>query len=122
MPARKAPSLLTNVPAVRTPLGETLTLPPQLALCRCGASSMKPFCDGTHARLSGFTDDKDPNRVPDRRDAYLGQQVPIFDNRGICPHPRPGPHPGAPRFPPAPEPFPAPTPAPIAQPAPPAPP
>src|SRR5260370_28959783 len=88
MPARKAPYLVTNVPAVRTPLGETLTLPPQLALCRCGASSMKPFCDGTHAGLSGFTDDKDPNRVPDRRDTYLGQQVTIFHNRGICQHSR----------------------------------
>src|SRR5204862_6356129 len=35
---------------------------------------------------SGFTDDKDPNRVPDQRDTYLGQQVTIFDNRGICQH------------------------------------
>jgi CDGSH-type Zn-finger protein len=46
---------------------------------------MKPFCDGTHAS-SGFTDDKDPNRVPDQRDTYPGQQVTIFDNRGICQH------------------------------------
>ena len=67
------------------PLGEPLTLPPQLALCRCGASAMKPFCDGTHA-TSGFTDDKDPKRVPDQRDTYPGEQVTIFDNRGICQH------------------------------------
>jgi len=85
MTARNGPYLVTNVPTVRTPLGETLTLPPQLALCRCGASAMKPFCDGTHA-TSGFTDDKDPNRVPDQRDTYPGQQVTIFDNRGICQH------------------------------------
>jgi CDGSH iron-sulfur domain-containing protein 3 len=26
---------------------------PNLALCRCGASRNKPFCDGTH-RTSGF--------------------------------------------------------------------
>ncbi|TFC46173.1 CDGSH iron-sulfur domain-containing protein [Cryobacterium sp. TMT1-21] len=25
-----------------------------LALCRCGASAIKPFCDGTH-KLVGFT-------------------------------------------------------------------
>jgi CDGSH-type Zn-finger protein len=83
--AKNGPYLVTNVPAVRNPLGETLTLPPQLALCRCGASATKPFCDGTHA-TNGFTDAKDPNRVPDQRDTYPGQQVTIFDNRGICQH------------------------------------
>jgi CDGSH-type Zn-finger protein/truncated hemoglobin YjbI len=83
--ARNGPYLVTNIAAVRTPLGEKLTLPPQLALCRCGVSAMKPFCDGTHA-TSGFTDDKDPKRVPDQRDTYPGEQVTIFDNRGICQH------------------------------------
>ena len=85
MTARNGPYLVTNVPAVRTPLGENRTLPPQLALCRCGGSVDKPFCDGTHA-ANGFTDDKDPNRVSDQRDTYPGQQVTIFDNRGICQH------------------------------------
>jgi len=83
--AKNGPYLVTNVAAVRTPLGERLTLPPQLALCRCGASASKPFCDGTHA-TSGFTDDKDPKRVPDQRDTYPGEQVTILDNRGICQH------------------------------------
>ena len=85
MTAKNGPYLVTNVPAVSTPLGENLTLPPQLALCRCGGSATKPFCDGTHA-VNGFTDAKDPNRVPDQRDTYPGQQVTIFDNRGICQH------------------------------------
>ena len=85
MTAKNGPYLVTNVPAVRTPLGENLTLPPQLALCRCGGSATKPFCDGTHAN-NGFTDAKDPNRVPDQRDTYPGQQVTVFDNRGICQH------------------------------------
>jgi CDGSH-type Zn-finger protein/truncated hemoglobin YjbI len=85
MTAKNGPYLVTNVAAIRTPLGEKLTLPPQLALCRCGASALKPYCDGAHA-ASGFTDDKDPKRVPDQRDTYPGEQVTIFDNRGICQH------------------------------------
>ncbi len=85
MTAKNGPYLVTNVTVLRTPLGGELPAPPQLALCRCGASALKPFCDGTHA-TSGFTDGKDPNRVPDQRDTYPGQQVTIFDNRGICQH------------------------------------
>ena len=83
--AKNGPYLVSNAATVRNHLGETLPLPPQLALCRCGASASKPFCDGTHA-TSGFTDDKDPKRVPDQRDTYPGEQVTIFDNRGICQH------------------------------------
>ncbi len=83
--ASNGPYLVTNAAVIRDHLGERLRLPPQLALCRCGASAMKPFCDGSHA-TSGFTDAKDPNRVPDQRDTYPGQQVTIFDNRGICQH------------------------------------
>ena len=79
------PYLVTNVPTMVNYLGEASRPAPQLALCRCGASSIKPLCDGSDARI-GFTDEKDPNRVPDRRDTYQGQQLTIFDNRGICQH------------------------------------
>lgn len=33
--------------------GETIETAEQIALCRCGASHNKPFCDGSH-NLSGF--------------------------------------------------------------------
>ncbi len=84
-PCANGPYLVTNAPQLTDYLGAARRPAPQLALCRCGASAIKPLCDGSHARI-GFTDAKDPKRVPDRRDTYAGQQLTIFDNRGICQH------------------------------------
>jgi CDGSH-type Zn-finger protein/truncated hemoglobin YjbI len=84
-PAPNGPYLATNVGRLRDWLGRELPARPQLALCRCGASQIKPYCDGSHARI-GFSDQKSPDRVPDRRDTYVGLQVTIYDNRGICQH------------------------------------
>jgi CDGSH-type Zn-finger protein/truncated hemoglobin YjbI len=83
--ARNGPYLVTNVPRLTDHLGAPQRPAPQLALCRCGQSAIKPWCDGSHAR-TGFRDGKDPKRVPDRRDSYPGQELTIFDNRGICQH------------------------------------
>jgi uncharacterized Fe-S cluster protein YjdI len=52
---------------------------------RCGASNLKPLCDGSH-RDVGFSGAKDPNRVPQRRDSYDGLQLTVLDNRGLCAH------------------------------------
>jgi CDGSH-type Zn-finger protein/truncated hemoglobin YjbI len=84
-PQANGPYLITNAERLRNWLGEELPTMPQMALCRCGQSALKPFCDGTHAEV-GFTDEKDPERVADRRDEYLGLQVTVLDNRGICQH------------------------------------
>jgi len=79
------PYLVSNVTEIKSWLGEEVPLQSEMALCRCGQSSNKPYCDGTHAKAS-FSGAKDPKRVPDKRDVYQGQQIEIFDNRGICAH------------------------------------
>jgi CDGSH-type Zn-finger protein len=76
---------LTNVESLKNWLGERIQTKPQMALCRCGNSANKPYCDGTHAQ-TGFTSQKDPKRVPNKQDAYIGTAVTVLDNRGTCAH------------------------------------
>ncbi len=44
-----------------------------IALCRCGASAKKPFCDGTHARVGFRPDDPD---VKAQGPPIVGQEKP----------------------------------------------
>jgi len=79
------PYLLTAGALISNFLGEPTTAPPVAALCRCGRSESKPWCDGTHATI-GFNDKKHPDRVADRLDSYTARQFTILDNRGLCAH------------------------------------
>ncbi|UCG79502.1 MAG: CDGSH iron-sulfur domain-containing protein [Nitrospirota bacterium] len=65
--------------------GETLSNLKGTALCRCGASDNKPFCVGAHSKI-GFSDRKETDGHLDKRIDYVGNEVTIHDNRGICSH------------------------------------
>jgi len=65
--------------------GNKIETSPRMVLCRCGHSDDKPFCDGTHNEID-FNDDKKEDRVPDKVIAYEGDNITIYDNRGVCSH------------------------------------
>jgi CDGSH-type Zn-finger protein len=71
--------------------GEPLSTVLGVALCRCGASKNKPFCDGTHATVGFSSENKIPDNngskhIRDRRKSYVGREITIHDNRMICSH------------------------------------
>ena len=84
-PSPNGPYVVKDLETLQNSKGEQLETQPTVALCRCGGSKKKPFCDNTHAKI-GFSDEKVDGRTEDRRDDYAGQAITIHDNRGICAH------------------------------------
>jgi 3-phenylpropionate/trans-cinnamate dioxygenase ferredoxin subunit len=53
-PSKNGPLIVEGQVELFDTEGNEITVDkPRIALCRCGASSNKPFCDGTHSQI-GF--------------------------------------------------------------------
>lgn len=62
-PVENGPLRCTGPLQIRSAGGRTIDCTTQAWLCRCGASSRKPYCDGTHKR-TGF---EAPGETPRRK-------------------------------------------------------
>ena len=80
-----SPYIAKSLKNLNDSAGEPLPTEEVTALCRCGNSNNKPYCDGTHLQI-GFVGEKEADRVPDRVDEYEGVGITIVDNRGVCSH------------------------------------
>ena len=79
------PYLVTEVTELRNAAGEAISHEAVFALCRCGGSAKKPFCDGSH-RTNGFSDARLADPARDKVRSYPGPGITIHDNRSICAH------------------------------------
>jgi len=80
--SRNGPCLVT-VDDLTNSKGERLEARHGVALCRCGASKRKPFCDSSHIRI-GFSDERRPDRTPDGVVDYRGAAIVVNFNRLQC--------------------------------------
>ena len=82
------PYLVRDLVQLRTSTGHELPTQPTLALCRCGGSANKPFCDGTHQK-NGFSSAgpvADATAASPQRVAYRAPGITIYDDRTLCAH------------------------------------
>jgi CDGSH-type Zn-finger protein len=83
--SQDGPYIVRNLEKLQNSRGEPIPTKRTIALCRCGGSSNKPFCDGTHSTI-GFSGKKLTDGKADKRKSYQGKKITIHDNRGICSH------------------------------------
>ena len=84
--SKNGPLVLKNPKEFTEANGNTFPIEKKAtALCRCGESKNKPFCDGTHGKIN-WTSEKLKGRQPRRVDSYKGKEITIHDDRGICSH------------------------------------
>lgn len=83
--ARNGPFLVKGLESFTNSRGEAVATQANMALCRCGGSANKPYCDGTHKR-NGFSDARLADNGDDKVEAFRGPKITILDNRSICAH------------------------------------
>lgn len=67
--------------------GDDVETAESFSLCRCGASTNKPFCDGSHNSIE-FDGTETADRAPTatRRTPYAGDGIVMTDDKTLCYH------------------------------------
>lgn len=79
------PLFVRNCPRLTGSDGEDIPVKPAMALCRCGHSKNKPFCDGSH-REAGFSSASEDVEARDKVFSYEGTEITVYYNRLLCSH------------------------------------
>ncbi len=78
------PLVIKGVSSLTGEDGQSLETKPVVALCRCGLSKSKPFCDGSHKEADLQSSGKPEG--PDRIFRYEGAEVTVTFNPRLCSH------------------------------------
>ncbi len=79
------PLIVTGLKNFQNSSGENLAAKDKIALCRCGESANKPYCDGSH-NAAGFSGNREINKPLAKERVYEGKEISVHDNRVICCH------------------------------------
>ena len=84
---RKAPIMSEHGEPLDWETLEALDAGEVYRLCRCGQSSHKPFCDGTHTLVEfDGAETADTSDIAERHVNHQGVELVIKDDRGLCMH------------------------------------
>ncbi len=79
------PYIVEGVSGLTGADGQPVPPQPRMALCRCGQSANKPFCDGAHSAHE-FTGATAPHVATSKTRLYRSQELTVSYNRAICAH------------------------------------
>ncbi len=79
------PLVVKHVTRLQGADGEMLESKPVMALCRCGGSMNKPFCDNSH-KTNGFQSRGGEPAGKDKLLVYEGAEVTVTYNPRLCSH------------------------------------
>jgi len=80
------PYLVSGLEKVKISNGDEKGLGPVTALCRCGHSKMKPYCDGSHDDHGGLDEKKSKDRKKYGLRSFEGENIIIYYNPDVCTH------------------------------------
>ncbi len=82
---RKAQVISEHGEPLTWKIGELLEAEETYALCRCGQSTVKPFCDGTHVRVAfDGTETADTSLTTERQIVFKGHNITVRRDTSLC--------------------------------------
>eukprot|EP00752_Nemacystus_decipiens_P019206 g17262.t1 len=88
-PAENGPLIVDDLASLRDGQGEAIEAKEKMALCRCGQSANKPFCDGAH-KAAGFSSAPDTAKIRNTPLTYDGEvegtEVTVHYTPVLCSH------------------------------------